>query len=365
MLLHVVISSLSRREATSAGQVLQRRRNPDGGFTYQLRLYDWDQASCMGRPAKRRRPSHATDPAPCADLPHDLVRRVAECLALPHLIQAAPTSRLFQEALGERQRASINRCLEAAAACHGSDMVAEIRRMSSDVHQGLHPTTGQPLPRDLLQPVTGVDLARGPHGGLTVTEWHAGPPPSAPASLSCDFGWLNSRHFLNVSGIVGVDLLDGVYFRSVNYHFEHEQVVHVSAEKGKVHEALGLFLAVVGVHAQVLVRPPGESLNSRISPARWIEGGALIFTVHLAREGVLREHVDARGHLRPDARLQVWQRALQAQGAADIVGVASALGLTCFICVELQGDRCEGVFLMLPGQGLASAAELRARLLHE
>lgn len=128
---------------------------------------------------------------------------------------------------------------------------------------------------------------------------------------------------------------------------------------------LGLLLTWLGVEAQVVVRPEGDSLRNRISPAWWLDGGFLVFGIRLTRDGVPKEHVDARGHLQPRARLRVWQRALQTGGAADVACVATALGLTCFITVGLEGDPSQGVFPMMPGQGPASVAGLRARLLHE
>lgn len=52
----------------------------------------------------------------CVDIHQDIWKLVPEHLSVPHLLKAAATSRVFQEALGERERVAINRCLAAAEA---------------------------------------------------------------------------------------------------------------------------------------------------------------------------------------------------------------------------------------------------------
>lgn len=262
------------------------------------------------------------------------------------LIKAARTSRLFQETLGERERAAINRCLAAAEAKHGPDVLGNVGTFSSLVHVGLHPRTLQALERD--EPdvfLTALDLVREADGGPKWTERRGDPPPG-DANMSVYVGCLKTRFFVNVL-CAGLEVEGGMNSESMCRWLGHERLAMVRANPGNLQEALGVFLAVMGVQKQRVVRPAGASLSTKVSPSWWLEAGALAFAITIPRAEI-SEFVDARGRMRTGARLKIWQRALQTQAATDALCVVAALRLKCTFFLHVEGDRHEGFFSMHP-----------------
>lgn len=119
--------------------------------------------------------------------------------------------------------------------------------------------------------------------------------------------------------------------------------VSVDATHGEVQEALGVLLAMAQVGRQAVVRPPGAGLSTRGPRPWWLEFGVLWLRIKVAREHA-QEFMDARGNLRQGVGPKIWQRALQAEGAADALCVALALQVHCSISVSVTGDTRGAIF---------------------
>lgn len=274
-------------------------------------------------------------------LPPAIWRQVAEHLSVPDLIKAAATHRLFQEALGKRVRAAINRCLNAAEACWGAAVLAMVRTMSSLVLFGLHPLRLHVIGgREAAMAVT-----REPGGQLRVASLDRG---LAATDVGCAIlraarDELASRMIANII-FYGVRI--DICGRGAGASPE-DCIVTAYAKEGEVQQALGVLLAVMHVGRQVVIRGEGASLSKRVPPPWWLEDGRLILRVTVPREDT-REHVDARGQLHEGIALQIWQRALQTDGAADALCVAVAMEMRCNIAVTVAGDTHGGLFRMWP-----------------
>lgn len=135
--------------------------------------------------------------------------------------------------------------------------------------------------------------------------------------------------------------------------------VSIVAKLGEVQEALGVLLAMMQVGWQVVWRPEGADLSTRVPPPWWLEGGHMWFEIEVPREDV-GEYLDARGNLREGAELEIWQRALQTEGAGDVMCVALALRVGCSISVAVRGDRSGGLFQLGPDKCVSDEVKGRS-----
>lgn len=284
---------------------------------------------------------------PWADIPQPVWRHVAAQLSVPDLVKAAATSRVFQECQGERERAAINRCLEAAEARWGPDLLPKLGTMSSLWIFGLHPLTL----RDHRRRLCSAALTWGPDGRLRVT-----PAPHFAGVNSMLFApFSNSRFGLHV-------ILGSTFIRVLSGEggTARSPILSISVNLGEVQAALGLLLGVMQVKKQEVVRPAGASLSTWISLPWWLQYGCfecVSFSIEVPREDV-REHMDGRGNLRKGAGRKIWQRALETEGA-DVMCVARALQVPSIIAVNVIGEKRGGFCEMWRSRGMMAGDEGR------
>lgn len=123
---------------------------------------------------------------------------IATTLAVPDLINAALTSRLFQEALRDRVLAAINRCLRASEDRFGPDVMDKIRTFAALCHLGLHPLTLSALPRgEPFKSEVVAEVGRDPNGRVTVAvpDGGTGRPPGLATVKA---GWHPPGFFVDV-----------------------------------------------------------------------------------------------------------------------------------------------------------------------
>jgi hypothetical protein len=270
------------------------------------------------------------------ELPLSLWQVVLSLLPMLDLIRAAPTCRLFREALRERVRAVVNRCLQAAEEEVGTDLLSTTATAVSLSNFGLDAGSLEALPA--APPSTAFVIDPAPGGKCRVLS-------GENCVIEHMHRWWVFALMETPQGHVRASVCflhrsydDVLFFDHFPYYPKQRPQRREEAELGfrvdmsleELELQLGLLLSILQVRQQP-VPPTGSAAGTlRVPAAWWVEAGYLRFNLQ-----------------RPKGWDGAWDSGVPRvfRAVEDLLAIAVALQIPC----EVVGGFCdEDATLLFP-----------------